>query len=272
MTEVAEERLQLATLRLRDGSRRPCMFTDHATARAVDACIVTPDQVEGRMLALRTPQGQPFEVKDTDIVGIEMDPPYVLVENFLSEADAERAMAHALAHESEFKDATVSHYREPGSHAIDTELRRSRVLDNVADVVPMVAQRLYETMPRIFQALAMPPIPFRTMECQLSVHGDGDFFNTHTDNGLPDIAHRTMSYVYYFHREPKRFTGGHLKLYKTVIHEGVHSAGDLVADIDPPRNGLMVFPSHIQHEVTRIECPSTALADQRLTLNGWLVA
>ena len=24
----------------------------------------------------------------------------------------------------------------------------------------------------------------------VSVHGDGDFFNTHTDNGLPEIAHR----------------------------------------------------------------------------------
>ena len=118
----------------------------------------------------------------------------------------------------------------------------------------------------------VPPIAFRTMECQISVHGDGDFFMTHTDNGLPNIAHRTMSYVYYVHREPKRFTGGHLKLYKTVIQEGHHSAGDLVADIDPPRNGLMVFPSYIQHEVSKISCPSSALADLRVTLNGWLVA
>lgn len=69
---------------------------------------------------------------------------------------------------------------------------------------------------------------------------------------------------------PKRFSGGHLKIYKTVIHEGMHSAGDLVADIDPPRNGLMVFPSYIQHEVSKLTCPSTALEDQRLALTaGW---
>lgn len=266
--------MQLATLRLRDGGRKACVVPqDEATARELGVCVNLPAQVvEGRILKLRSPEGEPIELNARDIVGIEMDPPYVLIENFLSEAEAERAMAHALAHESEFRDSTVSHVDNKGSYATDTRLRRSRILDNVADVAPMIGRRLYEAMPRIFQALEMQPMNFRTMECQLSVHGDGDFFNTHTDNGLPDIAHRTMSYVYYFHREPKRFAGGHLKIYRTVVNEGTHSAGDLAADIDPPRNGLMVFPSYIHHEVTQLACPSPALEDQRLTLNGWLVA
>lgn len=266
--------MQLATLRLRDGSRVSCVIPqDETTARDLGTCVHTPAQVpEALILRLLTPQGHPLEVKGREVVGIEMDPPHVLIRNFLSEADAERAMAHALLHESEFRDSTVAHVDHKGSYAADARLRRSRILDNVAEVAPMIGRRLYEQMPRIFEALKMPPISFRSVEMQLSVHGDGDFFNTHTDNGLPEIAHRTMSYVYYFHREPKRFTGGHLKLYKTVIHQGEHSAGELVADIDPPRNGLMVFPSYIQHEVTPISCPSSNLADQRLTLNGWLVA
>ncbi|MGE4063758.1 MAG: 2OG-Fe(II) oxygenase [Rhodospirillaceae bacterium] len=266
--------MQRATLRLRDGGRVPCVVPqDEATARDVGLCVHAPAQVaEGLMLRLQSAEGAPIELKAREVVGIEMDPPYVLLRNFLSEQDAERAMAHALAHEAEFRDSTVAHVDHLGGYATDTRLRRSRILDNVADVAPMIGRRLYEVMPRIFQSLGMAPIPFRNVEMQLSAHGDGDFFNTHTDNGLPEIAHRTMSYVYYFHREPKRFTGGHLRLYRTVIHEGVHSAGDLVADIDPPRNGLMVFPSYIQHEVSPISCPSSALADQRLTLNGWLVA
>lgn len=266
--------MQLATLRLRDGGRMPCVVPqDHAVAGEIAVCVHTPAQaVEGRVLNLLTPDGQPIEVKAKDIVGIEMDPPYVLIENFLSEIEAEQAMAYALAHQSGFRDSTVAHVDARGSYTTDTRLRRSRILDDVSGMAPLIGRRLHERMPRIFQALEMQPIAFRTMELQLSVHGDGDFFNTHTDNGLPEIAHRTMSYVYYFHREPKRFTGGHLKLYRTVIHEGTHSAGDLVADIDPPRNGLMVFPSYIQHEVTPLTCPSTALEDQRLTLNGWLVA
>jgi SM-20-related protein len=265
---------QLATLRLRDGARLPCIVPQQeATARALGVCVHSPAEVpEAEVLRLLTDQGAPLDVKARDIVGIEMDPPYVLIENFLTEADAERAMAHALAHEAEFRDSTLAHVDHQGGYASDARIRRSRTLDNVAAVAPMVGNQLYARMPGIFAALEMPPIALRTMELQLSVHGDGDFFETHTDNGLPEIAHRTMSYVYYFHREPKRFTGGHLRLYRTVIHEGTHSAGDLVADIDPPRGGLMVFPSYIQHEVTRVSCPSAALQDQRLTLNGWLVA
>jgi SM-20-related protein len=266
--------VQLAILRMRDGGRLPCRVPhDDATAREVGLCVHSPAQVpEGRILRLLTAENRLLEVKARDLIGIEMDPPYVLIKDFLSEPEAERAMAHALAHESEFRDSTVAHVDHQGGYSTDTKLRRSRILDNVADVAPIIGRRLHERMPHIFRALEMQPIPFKTMELQLSAHGDGDFFNTHTDNGLPEIAHRTMSYVYYFHREPKRFTGGHLRLFKTVIHEGTHSAGDLVADIDPPGNGLMVFPSYIHHEVTPIACPSPALADQRLTLNGWLVA
>ncbi len=266
--------MQLAVLRLRDGGRQPCVVPDdEATARYLGQCVGSlPGGVDDRTLSLRTSDGAPLSVKAREIVGIEMDPPYFLFENFMTEADADRIMDHALTHAAAFRDSTVSQSAQQDSYATDIQLRRSRILDDVTAVAPLVGRRLFETMPRIFEGLKMPSIPFRTMECQISVHGDGDFFLTHTDNGLPNIAHRTMSYVYYVHREPKRFTGGHLRLYKTVIHEGFHSAGDLVADIDPPRNGLMVFPSYIQHEVSKIACPSPDLADQRITLNGWLVA
>ena len=236
--------MQLATLHLRDGGRQACVVpNDEPTARAIGVCVNTPGHAETSILKLQTPDGGPLSVNARDVVGIEMDPPYALLENFLTEADAESAMAYALAHQGEFRDSTVSLAAQQGTYSTDTKLRRSRILDNVAEIAPTVGRKLYETMPRIFQALQMPPINFRTMECQISAHGDGDFFNT-----------------------------GHLKIYKTVIHEGMHSAGDLVADIDPPRNGLMVFPSYIQHEVSKLTCPSTALEDQRLTLNGWLVA
>lgn len=264
--------MQLATLRLRDGGRQTCRMPGDETARAISVRVNTPAQAPDALFRLQTAEGQPIEIQSRDIAGIEVDPPYCLIENFLSEAEAERALAHAIAHAAHFRDSTVSHVATQGTFKADYQLRRSRILDNVADVAPMIGRQLFQTMPRVWPTLGMAPIAFRTMECQLSAHGDGDFFNTHTDNGLPDIAHRTMSYVYYFHRRPKKYTGGHLRLYKTVVHEGTHSAGNLVADIDPPYNGLMVFPSYIHHEVTPIQCASAELADQRLTLNGWLIA
>ena len=106
--------------------------------------------------------------------------------------------------------------------------------------------------------------------CQITAHGDGDFFAVHTDNGTPEIAHRQVSYVYYFHRDPKQFSGGRLALFHTLIEGGKARCGRPAVDIDPPANGLMIFPTFIFHEVTPITCASTALTDQRLTLNGWM--
>jgi hypothetical protein len=221
-------RVQLATLRLRDGNRVATQMPgDEVTARAVGVCVNTPADAPDLKLSFKSPENQPIELHAREIVGIEMDPPYCLIENFLSPEEVERAMAHALAHEAEFRDSTVSLVGNQGEFKPDYELRRSRILDNVADVAPMIGQALFKAMPRIFAAIGMPPINFRSMELQLSAHGDGDYFNTHTDNGLPDIAHRTVTYVYYF---PPRTEAVHRR------------ASQALQDRDPRRHAFLRRP------------------------------
>lgn len=261
-------------LRLRDGGRVLIALPPLGSpaANALQGCIYKPAPDAVGILPLQTPDGELVDIPARDVTGLEVDPPYHLIRDFLTEEEAERTMAHALAHEAEFQEATLSLANDDKKwETPDYRFRRSRILNNVADVVPMVVNRLQTVLPGLWQTLCLHPRPIRNIECQITAHGDGDFFNTHTDNGLPDIAHRWISYVYYFHREPKVFTGGTLSIYRTIIENGVSSCGERVADIEPPRNSLMIFPSHIQHEVTPIKCPSVALADQRLTLNGWLV-
>jgi len=261
-------------LRFRDGRRQPVnLFDASESVRDLYDSLNNPVSSESRTLRLRTPDGATLDVMARDILQLEIEPPYCLIPNFLPPQELDFATAHAKAHEAEFESAVLSLAEDGDKKSTsDYRFRRSRVLNNVAAVAPMVVQRLHTVLPHLWQPLAMTPMAFTGVECQMTAHGDGDFFNTHTDNGLPDIAHRYLSYVYYFHREPKQFTGGALRLYKTVIGEGAVKPGDKVIDIDPPRNGLMVFPSWIQHEVTPISCASAALLDQRLTINGWLVS
>lgn len=260
-------------LRLKDGRRQPCVLAPgDPGVRDVYDCLHTPSPSETRTLRLRTPEGPLIDLPAREVLHLEIAPPYCLVPDFLPPHELDFATAHALAHEKEFENAVLSLAEEKAKwSSSDYRFRRSRVMNDVAPVVPMIIGKLQALMPRLWGPLAMEPMTFSRVECQMTAHGDGDFFNTHTDNGLPDIAGRCVSYVYYFHREPKRFTGGALRLYKTVVGEGTVRAGDKVIDIDPPRNGLMVFPSWIQHEVTPIACASEALADHRLTVNGWLV-
>ena len=202
-------------------------------------------------------------------VGLEIAPPYYLVQNFLSPQELARANAHIQAQAGKFSDATISIPARQGSWEPDTRFRQARILDDVGALVPMIMPKLQALIPKMWAQLRMAPLALRKIECQISAHGDGDFFLTHTDNGLPDIAHRKVSYVYYLHREPKQFSGGLLRLYSTLLEGGGSVCGKPWKDIDPPHNGLIIFPSHCHHEVTPVQCPSRELADQRLTINGW---
>ena len=261
-----------AILRLKNGERRTCTWDGQESVVAdLLACGRTPARMAGRTLHLKNPEG-PFDVSADDIAGVEFPPPYRLIENLLAPDDAARITAHALAHESLFEDATISLANGPDGFAADTRFRQSRVLNNVGGLVPLIMPRLEALIPTLLQEFGLGGLPLKKIECQLTANGDGDFFKTHTDNALPEIAHRHVSYVYYFHRDPKQFSGGHLKLYNTLIADGFNDCGDCAFDYAPLHNSLMVFPSYLHHEVTPVACATRVLADQRLTLNGWLCA
>lgn len=257
-------------LNLQDGSTRICLVPWNEEMRqGLFDCGQNRDRVKGKTLKLSTPEKGIFEILADDVASIEIWPPHFLITNLLPPDEVDRATAHVLARESAFKDATVYAVDRSGDNH-DTRFRRSRVLDDVEDVAPLIADKLHHIIPRVWNDLRMPDITVSRMECQITAHGDGDYFDTHTDNSMPDIAHRRVSYVYYLHQEPKRFAGGHLRVYHSLLKDGTNTAGTLAADIEPPRNSLMIFPAHIFHEVTPITSNSTALADQRLTINGWL--
>ena len=265
-----EMNVEQATLRLKTGEERRCVMPANVIARAeFMACVRAPDHAGDKILRLTDAEGAAFELASKDIAGLTVSPPHFLIRDFLSPEDWGHATDYALTREADFVSATLSQPETQNQSAPDYRFRRSRILNQVDGAAKMLLPKLLHLTPSLLPKLGMSPA-LSKMECQITAHGDGDFFNTHTDNGLPDIAHRRVSYVYYFHREPKQFTGGHLKIYDTLIVGTEESCGPLTADIDPPGNSLAIFPSSCHHEVTLIHCGSTALADQRLTINGWL--
>jgi predicted 2-oxoglutarate/Fe(II)-dependent dioxygenase YbiX len=248
------------------------MPPDAGELRALVECLRSPRRDDARSFRLREPDGSGLDVLAGDIVGLEIAPPYYLVPNFLTPPELARVKSHLHAHADKFSDATISLPARQGDWQPDTRLRRARTLDRVAELMPIIMPKLQALMPGMWPHLRMSPLALSTIECQISVHGDGDFFLTHTDNALPDIAHRKVSYVYYFHREPKQFSGGLLRFYGTLLEGGSSACGQPWIDIDPPHNGLIIFPSPCHHEVTLVQCASRELTDQRLTVNGWFCA
>jgi Rps23 Pro-64 3,4-dihydroxylase Tpa1-like proline 4-hydroxylase len=79
-----------------------------------------------------------------------------------------------------------------------------------------------------------------------------------------------MTFVYFFHREPRQFEGGELRLHDSK-NGGDHplSTGSYQT-IVPEQNQIVFFPSSTLHEITPVHCRSRSFADSRFTVNGWL--
>ena len=93
------------------------------------------------------------------------------------------------------------------------------------------------------------------------VFQDGNFFKAHRDYDPKIIAKRKYTWVYYFNREPRQFSGGKLVFYRK---------GCRIAEIEPYSGLLVVFRSDIMHEVERVSVPSLDFADGRFTLTGFI--
>lgn len=261
-----------ATLHLKSGESRAVRMPDGRAFQEILYYMRVPTEAAGKTVRLQGPAGEAMEVAAGDIASLEVAPPHALIPDFMTDAEREQVLGFTLAHAGAFQSSGVHDAPSQGFAPPSYRIRRSRVIDGPGNgaLAAFMMPKLQELMPTLWPRLGIDPVPFNAMECQITAHGDGDFFAVHTDNGTPEIAHRQISYVYYFHRDPKQFGGGHLSLYHTLFQGGYPTCGRIAADIDPPHNGLMVFPTFIYHEVTPIRCASSALTDQRLTLNGWL--
>ena len=262
-----------AILTLKDGQSHAVRIPTAAEIQNILHYMRVPADAVGRKLRLAAPAGTALDVAAADIAGLEIPPPHVLIPDFMTGAEREKVLAFITGHADVFKNSGVHEVPNQGASPTGYRIRRSRVLEGPANgaMAAIVFPKLQDLIPKLWPRLGLSPFPLTGLECEVTAHGDGDFFATHTDNGMPEIAHRRISYVYYFfHREPKQFSGGHLRLYHTLFQGGYSICGRHAVDIEPPHNGLVIFPTFIYHEVTPISCASSALTDQRLTLNGWL--
>jgi Rps23 Pro-64 3,4-dihydroxylase Tpa1-like proline 4-hydroxylase len=188
---------------------------------------------------------------------------YLHQDHFLSEADHQALLEWALQQESVLVTSTTS------TNAQD--YRKSLVLYHLAPQFEAIMRdRLQSVLPSILQALEIPTFPLGQIETQLTAHNNGHFYKIHNDNSTPDTTSRVLTYVYYFHREPKQFSGGQLRLYDSKVAEHYYIKSDAFHIIEPRQNSIVFFPSQYLHEVLPVYCPSGAFADSRFTINGWI--
>jgi Rps23 Pro-64 3,4-dihydroxylase Tpa1-like proline 4-hydroxylase len=192
----------------------------------------------------------------------------VVLNEFLAPEELNDLTAYTLEHEADFRTSEV--VSPSNSGVIDYEHRRSRVLSAIGKHERVIAERVKGVLPLVLAKLGMEEFSLASLESQITASNDGDFFRVHPDNGHAEVAARHLTFVYFFHREPKQFEGGELRIHDAKLNGGHDETSGKYQTIVPQQNQVVFFPCSTLHEIAAVKCPTRAFADSRFTLNGWL--
>ena len=175
------------------------------------------------------------------------EPPYDRIPGFLPEPIARSILEQLLARREDFRPLTGDR----------NFLRLPRPLD----VVPGFSEPLLAILPDVQRRFG---IDMADPEVELYVHAynHGTWFGRHSDAHGGGNWRRRISCVYYLHGLPRAFDGGDLVVYD---ERGRGHA------VPPEHNSLVLFPSHLVHEVRPVACRSRAFADSRFAINVWIM-
>jgi Rps23 Pro-64 3,4-dihydroxylase Tpa1-like proline 4-hydroxylase len=193
----------------------------------------------------------------------------VIWDEFLAPQEVEELIRFALENEKNFAASEVVSPDEDHG-IINYEHRRSQVLMNLGHHEERIFEKIKSVLPQVLRKLGMDDFAVARFEAQITASNDGDFFRFHSDNGSDRVASRYLTFVYFFHREPRQFEGGELRIHDARMENGAYVSNGTYRTIAPRQNQIVFFPCNLLHEITPVKCPSGCFADSRFTLNGWL--
>jgi Rps23 Pro-64 3,4-dihydroxylase Tpa1-like proline 4-hydroxylase len=213
-------------------------------------------------------------VSETSAATVTERPPVlpakcVVLDEFLAPQELEELMRFTIEHEADFSASEVVSPTADGG-IVNYEHRRSRVLMDLAHHQDLILARVKAVLPQVLERLGMEEFSIADVEAQVTASNDGDFFHFHSDNGSDRVAARYLTFVYFFHREPRQFDGGKLRIHDARLEQGTYVSAGSYQTIVPQQNQIVFFPCELLHEITPVNCASQLFADSRFTLNGWL--
>jgi SM-20-related protein len=196
----------------------------------------------------------------------------VVLDEFLALQELDALTRFTLEHEGDFSASEVISPSADGGvgGVVNYEHRRSRVLMDLAQHQDLMLDRIKAVLPQVLNTLGMEEFSIAGVEAQVTASNEGDFFHFHSDNGSDRVASRHLTFVYFFHREPRQFEGGELRIHDARLEEGTYVSAGSYQTIVPQQNQIVFFPCELLHEITPVNCASQLFADSRFTLNGWL--
>jgi Rps23 Pro-64 3,4-dihydroxylase Tpa1-like proline 4-hydroxylase len=187
--------------------------------------------------------------------------PFVIIGDFLSRADNQALLADTVARRAAFHPTELQN-----ADAYGEQQRTNLVSYELGAFGAALRALVMAQLPLLCARLNLAPIDVTHIQLKLASYADGDFFRAHQDNGLTHTD-RVISFVYYFHREPKPYSGGDLLLYDSRFAPRAY-VRSLFTRYVPQNNGAIFFPSEYFHEVEPVVTARDDFAASRFTLAG----
>ena len=192
--------------------------------------------------------------------------PFVTMAGFLPKERCSELLAFALANRERFRPAPYAGLAQRKHFVRDPSNGRFLIEPQImnAEVRPW-----FEAWLRGAFAQALPRLRMREpsdwrLEIGLSAYrGGGRFFFKHRDDGERGGRIHTLCFSYFFHRQPRSFSGGELLLHDD---DGTRN----FTCIEPQHNSMVFFPAACIHQVAPFERDVAHFADARFAVHGWL--
>jgi Rps23 Pro-64 3,4-dihydroxylase Tpa1-like proline 4-hydroxylase len=183
------------------------------------------------------------------------------VRNFLPNETHAALLDYVLQQERKFAGSSVL--------SNDPEYRKSTVLYDFPEYQQMFRMALRAANPQICEAIGVPSFTIDHIECQLTATMDKGYFKPHNDNSA-GVGHRKVTFVYYFHREPRPYNGGEIRFFG--YNPLAPDTGDArhMLELLPVQNSIIFFDASCYHEVRDVLCQTPGFANARFTVNGWI--
>jgi Rps23 Pro-64 3,4-dihydroxylase Tpa1-like proline 4-hydroxylase len=210
----------------------------------------------------RQQKGETWENEPQPAIGAENAS--VQLDNFLTAEENHKLLEYAIQHQSSFVSSLTVDIDD--TFHLSPNHRRSLMLETRADICELIIHRIHQVIPDVRNQLLLPSFAISGIDSSLTAHNDGHFYKLHKDNNSIRLATREITFVYYFSREPRPFTGGELRIYYSQVKKNLFA----FKQIEPRNNSIVFFPSRYLHEILPIDCSSQNFADSRFTINGWI--
>ncbi|MCG8609491.1 MAG: 2OG-Fe(II) oxygenase [Pseudomonadales bacterium] len=195
--------------------------------------------------------------------------PFLIQKQFVSTDYNQSILSLAIEKESAFVDAKVGAL---AYETVDTTIRSTKILgkSEIGNSLAEFRKKIFENCEHWQKLLNVTPFTTGHIELSMLHYQNRQFYQVHKDQGLDETRSRTLTFIYFFYKQPKAFSGGELLLYDT--DENAHSAGTAFTQIEPENNTLLVFPSQYFHQVTPVQSSFCGFDSGRFVINGFIHA